>query len=127
MDKIRRLAFLFLTFGIFAALLGCTGADRGESTGTIHVYMPKRENISRTLTVQGKVTAATKSVVTAPLGNKIIALNVTMGQRVAKGQALLRYDEGSVLADVTRQRNSSASRTAEIRNSELQVGGLQKR
>jgi RND family efflux transporter MFP subunit len=87
----------------------------------------QRESISKVISVSGKVDPATKVVITAPLGNKIKNLNVALGQKVRKGQVLLEYDESSVLADVTRGRNSAASKRAELKNSQLEIEGLQKK
>ncbi|MEQ1877518.1 MAG: efflux RND transporter periplasmic adaptor subunit [Bdellovibrionia bacterium] len=110
---------------LILASAGCTRKKEGVSEAQL--YRSQRENISKVITVPGKISTANKIVITAPLGNKIKVLNVQLGQRVKKGTILLEYDQTAILNDVSRLRNEAAQKGAEIRNSELRIQGLKKK
>lgn len=110
---------------LIAAGLGCTRNKNEVSEAQL--YRAQRENISKVVSVPGKISTANKIVITAPLGNKIKTLRVALGQVVRKGTVLLEYDQTAVFNEVSRLRNDVASKSAEIRNSELKIQGLRKK
>ena len=67
----------------------------------------------------GRIIPSGHSKTVQPLEiGKVIAIDVTEGQRVAAGDVLIRLDPGAALADVTRLKNELATKRREIQRFE---------
>ncbi len=101
------LGVLVVVMGLASStLVGCArSSDTGIATATV-----TRSSVSESIEAAGSVTAKSVASVTSPADGSVGALLVSDGQRVVKGQVLMRISSPSAQQALAQARSTASSR-----------------
>ncbi len=117
-----RVCVFVLTVGALCLVAGCTPAAPQEGTSETvvpaEVQAAEVGNIRAVIHVTGVITSApgAELVVVAPQPARVVELPKAEGDRVTRGDVLVRFEIPSTSADATRQRSEVARAQARIEN-----------
>ncbi|GAW92433.1 efflux RND transporter periplasmic adaptor subunit [Calderihabitans maritimus] len=106
MKKVSLIAFMMVMASLLLLLGGCAGREtaRTESEETesvpVEVHRVSRGDISSATTLTGTVEAALQVDVVPKVGGKVSEVTVEVGDRVQKGQVLVRLDSREIRAQL---------------------------
>ncbi len=103
-----------LTFGL--VLLGVSGSGGAESLRTIQV---QEREVAQRYSIDGVVEATRQSTVSAQISGRVKALNFDVGDRVSKGQVILRIDESEANQALAGSQAQLAQAQAALGNARL--------
>lgn len=121
MKKIGKLFGGILVLGGAGALASNQVLRQGPPPLQVTVERCTKATIERVVEAEGKLDAETSVEVAADVSGEVVELAVQEGQRVVKGQVLLRVRRDTYQAAADRQREDVASRRAGVAQAEAQL------
>ena len=101
---------------ILLALLGVSSSGSAESLRTIQV---QEREVAQRYSIDGVVEATRQSTVSAQISGRVKALNFDVGDRVSKGQIILRIDESEANQALAGSQAQLAQAQAALSNARL--------
>lgn len=96
--RVSKAIVVLITMSLLFSLSGCSGEQQAARTNAIKVdtAVVKKMDITKYAGYVGSVRASNEQVIMAGLPKRVIAVHVTAGQKVEKGQLLLQLDSSKI-------------------------------
>ena len=108
-----RLAIVLL--GWVGAAVAAEATDSSRNAMSVSVTTPKADSMVRTLVATGSVYAWQEAIIGPEVGGyRVAAVNVDVGDRVKKGQELVRLSDELLVADVNSKRAAQTQAEAQL-------------
>jgi len=121
----KRLFIIGGVIVVLAVIIGLTLATSGKKSDEVDVYKVERGDVSPTVTADGLIAARDMVNISSQVMGEIIALPFKEGDRVKKGDVLVRIDPATYERDVASAKASLAS--ARVATEQAQVTLVQRK
>lgn len=116
----RDISLLRSAFAGIALAFAFTPAAAASATPALQTYTVQYREVDQTYAAEGVVEAVKQSTVAAQISGRVVAVNFDVGDRVRKGQVIVRIDPAEVNQAYAASQAQVAQAEATLRNAKAQ-------